>query len=409
MTQNKSHTVEQAILYIAWEFTVDLSLVDVKWFYDPVSRRIFEQIIEWDAQSKERDTVLFTMFYKNDFMLMMSGLREFALIPEYWGEYVRLLKKEYFDRRLYEVLEEVKSYEPDNNLKLLKQFVADAESLESVPLKAIGSKEYSAEFMEKLGLRKDIKEPELKTGFYSIDQKLWGLHRGEVVTVGARTSRGKSVFLLNIVSKLLELGKKILYFSTEMSIDDKWSRILSLTTGVEASKFRRANFDLLEWDKITRKSEWLYEKDGFYVCDLVSPTIQQVREVTAKTKPNVVFLDYLGLFKYPKSERNDLAIGEFMKQVKFMSREFNVCSLVASQLNRQVDSREKQIPTLSDLKESGSIEQESDIVLLLYDDDPNKKNDSTRKIICSIEKNRHGDCGLVPIMFYAQNLKMMEV
>ena len=180
-----------------------------------------------------------------------------------------------------------------------------------------------------------------------------------------------------------------------------------METGIEGWKFRQAKFEDHEWVEVGQFVE-KYAGDNFYICDKVSPNIETIRACIKKIKPDVMVVDYLGLCRLPKADRLDLSIGEFMKQLKAMSRSEKVATIVISQLNRQVDARTDKVPTLADLKESGSIEQESDVVILLYDEPNQDINNSVRNLILSVEKNRHGYCRRIKLVFRTETLQMAE-
>ena len=400
---------ERAVLVLAFGSDVDLSLMRPEYFTDPWCRRVWGHIVDWKVRKVPGGPILFDMEHQLDghFRDAYVDYAD-ALIPETWPSYVRIVRKESYNYKVYELAEKAKVTPAEEMIAIIDAFQVQLKRMDGPGLAWSEPKDHAIPFMERMEALRLITEPELKSGFPRVDRTLWGLKRGKVITIGARTGRGKSVFLINVASHLLSRGKRVLYFSTEMSTDEKWCRLLSLRTGIEAEKFLRARFEPEEWKRIGDQVEILFNENNFIVCDLVSPDIAKVREAVDRLKPDVVMLDYLGMFLFPKADRPDLRIGEFMKQVKIVAREFDVNVMVASQLNRSVDSREGHIPTLADLKESGNIEQESDIVMLLYDEEEELKNAPVRTLVGNIDKNRGGRCGTVKFTFYAETMRIVE-
>lgn len=277
---------------------------------------------------------------------------------------------------------------------------------ETIPY--VEPKGFVHEYLAKLEERRTMGAPELQSGMQRLDQTLWGFSRGELLIVGARPGVGKSALLLNWSNNLIHQGKKVVYFSTEMNRHEKYSRLLPIMTGIEAMKFRRASFTPEDWQKIGQASEWLHANNKFIVCDHSSPNIGQLAAIIKKERPDAVCVDYLQLFRFPAGDRRDLQIGEFTKSLKNLARDNGVAMLVASQLNRQVDHRESHQPNLGDLRDSGSIEQDADCVILLY----NEVGDFPGDVVplnAYIGKNRHGSQALIKLGFEKKTQRIREL
>ena len=231
--------------------------------------------------------------------------------------------------------------------------------------------------------------PELPTGFVSLDEATWGLHRGDVFTIGARPGTGKTSFAINVASHLCKAGKRVLYFSTEMSKDELYNAISSSEGGVDA--FRLTNKQLNDADKrqLVGFLPQLKTYDIHHV-KFFSPDIAGVTKAVEDIQPDLLVIDHL---QHIASGENKYAqIDLFMKFLKKLAMEKQIAVLVASQLKRRDDGL---MPTMNDLKECGTIEEESSIVILMH----KEKKDSTTPVLFRIDKNRHGKCGDTTLLF----------
>lgn len=397
-------TIAESAIYLALTTDVDISTMsDV--YFEGEDQALWRQALE--RRKTPVDLSLLANERDKRLALLWIKCRQAGVHDPMWFQYCANLRTAYVQRSVQAVIEKCKFSDDEETSKIVQAWAKELERAQSKSIELPKPSVYIPTWITELENRNG-KEPEMLTGFPKLDELFWGLHRGEVITIGARTSRGKSTFALNMAVNLVKRNKKVLFFSTEMSISEKWSRIISNVSGVDFSKFRKAELTVSDWTKIIQGAE-LMSGDYFFVCDAPSPTIEQIEAVCSRIRPDVLILDYLGMFTYPKADREDQAISEFMKRVKIISRQYEMATLVVSQLNRMVDHRPNQIPTMADLKSSGSIEQESDIVVLLYNDIDHDQVGATRRLILDVAKNRHGECVLVKLAFYLPTLKMMEV
>src|SRR3990167_7369540 len=398
---------QDCIIYLLWEYanhpSVELSKINPLWM-DTYHQTLYDQIVGWD---KQRDLALFCLENGNTFSILWFKCKTAGVLPESFAQYCGLQEEAYNTISVWKLLEDSKFLSAAEAVREVQKFTEKLSDARLTELELSMPKEMAYIFADMIEKARLEKEPDLKTGFPILDKVTWGLRKGEILTIGARTSRGKSAFALNVSRHLVNKGKKVLYFSTEMSAYEKVKRLASMETGIEGWKFRQAKFEDHEWVEVGQFVE-KYAGDNFYICDKVSPNIETIRACIKKIKPDVMVVDYLGLCRLPKADRLDLSIGEFMKQLKAMSRSEKVATIVISQLNRQVDARTDKVPTLADLKESGSIEQESDVVILLYDEPNQDINNSVRNLILSVEKNRHGYCRRIKLVFRTETLQMAE-
>lgn len=398
-------TLQESVIYLALtEPGVDISMM-AEIYLDLDHRPLWREALKLRGETIS----LVTLMDNPDKRLGMIWIKCYSfygILVECWADYCDRLRAAYVRSKLNEVLDKCQFTDANEAAETVKQWAKELNEAESKSLTLKLPADYVHVWLEEIEAKRGMK-PELLTGFQKLDSMSWGLHRGEVITIGARTSKGKSTFALNITANLVRQKKKILFFSTEMSIQEKWSRIICHFSNVDFSKFRKVDFNMSDWAQISKAAEQLHG-DYFHVCDYASPTIEQVETLCNKVKPDVMVLDYLGMFSLPKATREDQAISEFMRRVKILARQQNVSVIVVSQVNRNVDNRPNPIPTMADLKSSGSIEQESDIVMLLYPDSERAPQGPTRPMILDIAKNRHGECILLKLDFYLPTLRMTE-
>jgi len=214
----------------------------------------------------------------------------------------------------------------------------------------------------------------LDTGFGYINAQTKGLKPGELIIIAARPGMGKTTFALNLIQKALDHDKGVVFFSLEMGASDIAMRMLSAKTSIPFSSIKSANFASDdEYARFSDASNDLLNKK-FFVHDSGYVTIHQIRTNLRKLKTkheeiSLCVIDYIGLMmssqKY--SERH-LQIAEISRGLKLLARELNIPIVALSQLNRGVESRTNKRPMLSDLRESGAVEQDADLVLFVYRD-----------------------------------------
>lgn len=242
--------------------------------------------------------------------------------------------------------------------------------------------------------------PDISTGLPILDRYTWGLLRGEIFTVAARTGVGKTSFAVGLVKHLLNNDKRVLLFSTEMSSELIVNRLLSSYTGLTGNSFRSGNFSDDDKRRLDVGYEWL-ERVGhaIKICDLSAPNIQIVKQLAQEHKPDVVVFDHIQHIGGGNDVRN--TISEFTRGLKDVARDYDCSVLVLSQLRRMFkDPKTGQLPApqLSDLKESGTIEEESGQVLLLSEMST-EPGTNVCTLMGELAKNRFGECTKIGIEF----------
>ncbi|MBQ3504652.1 MAG: replicative DNA helicase [Oscillospiraceae bacterium] len=251
--------------------------------------------------------------------------------------------------------------------------------------------------------------PGLSTGLRDLDTKINGLNKSDLLLVAARPAMGKSTFSLNIgLNVAKKYNKTVAIFNLEMSREQLVMRLMACESFVELGKLVTGKLSEDEWGKLCMASSALSQTD-LRVDDNPSVT---VAEMNAKLRRldnlGLVIIDYLQLMNgsgYGKSssENRVQVVGEISRSLKIMAKELNVPVICLSQLSRAVESRTDKRPIMSDLRESGAIEQDADIIMFLYRDEYYNPNSEDKGIAeCIVAKNRHGETGTVKLQWIPQ-------
>jgi len=221
------------------------------------------------------------------------------------------------------------------------------------------------------------------TGFDDLDRRTTGFNGGDLVIVAARPAMGKTAFTLNMALKNVELGKGVIIFSLEMPSEQLMLRLLSAKTSISLQNLRKGDLDDMQWSRLTAALEDLRTKKLF-VDDGGSVNINQLRARVRKLASNpdnkisMVIIDYLQLMTGSGKDRH-LEVSEISRGLKMLARELKIPVIALSQLNRGLENRPDKRPMLSDLRESGAIEQDADIIMFVYRDDVYKEREEARK------------------------------
>ena len=253
----------------------------------------------------------------------------------------------------------------------------------------------------------------IPTGFNDLDKKTAGLHGSELILVAARPAMGKSAFALNIGTYAATRAKvPVAIFNLEMSKDQLANRILCSEALVDSNHVRTGELSDDELAKLAEASGELSQAP-LYICDTPGISVMEIRARCRKLKMEknigLIIIDYLQLIQGSAKNANNRVqeIAEISRSLKILAKELNVPVIALSQLSRAVESRDDHRPMLSDLRESGSIEQDADIVMFLYRDDYYNPEDSKKKNIAEviIAKQRAGETGTVELAWVGQYTK----
>ena len=254
--------------------------------------------------------------------------------------------------------------------------------------------------------------PVLETGFSSLDTFLKGVDRSSLITIGARPAMGKTSFVTNIMLNLLEHNKKCLFFSLEMSEEQLIKRLLCQIGEVDAQLLIMPN-EIKKREKSIEKITLAIDKLSKYDLTIYDNhfNVEDIKEKIEQIKPEFVFIDYLQLIDVPSKKPRSESFERVMRDLKQIARDNNCIIFIASPLSRALESRMDKRPLLSDLRESGAIENISDVVMFIYRDDYYNYylgeeyaiNKGKAEII--VAKNRRGCVGTAKLLFRASIMK----
>ena len=244
--------------------------------------------------------------------------------------------------------------------------------------------------------------PGLSTGLSAIDQKITGLNKSDLILLAARPGMGKTSLALNVALNVAREGKTVAVFSLEMSREQLATRLLSSEALVENNRLRTGLLRETDWEKIAGAATVLNRLD----IRIDDNPLLSVADMNAKCRRleglALVVVDYLQLMTSAGGgrggENRQQVVSDMSRMLKIMAKELNVPVICLSQLSRANEKRDDKRPMLSDLRESGAIEQDADIVLFLYRDDYYNEDSEKHNIAeCIVAKNRHGETGKVEL------------
>lgn len=259
----------------------------------------------------------------------------------------------------------------------------------------------------------------LSTGFVGLDKITTGLHEDNLIILAARPAMGKTALALNIAQYIAVKEKKpVAIFSLEMGAESLIERMLASEGMVEGYHLKTGNLSVEEWHRLVHAQGNLYDAPIF-VDDTAGIRISEIRSKARKLAQEmgglgVIIIDYLQLITGSKGENRQQIVSEISRELKILAKDLRVPVIALSQLSRSVEQRQDKRPMLSDLRESGSIEQDADIVAFLYREayyqkeqaDSQEANNVTELIL---EKNRHGSLGTVKLYFHKEYTKFSSV
>ncbi len=274
----------------------------------------------------------------------------------------------------------------------------------------------------------------LDTGFHELNIKTAGFNPGDLIIIAARPSMGKTAFSLNLAQTVLDNNKGVAIFSLEMPAEQLMLRMLSAKSSIPLQRLRVGNLSDLEWSEVSRLSDY-YAQKSLFIDDEGLINVHQLRAKLRKLKsqhPEVelAIIDYLQLMSGSGSKDRHLEISEISRSLKLLARELQIPIIALSQLNRSLESRPDKRPMLSDLRESGAIEQDADVILFVYRDDVYKLKELKQKQKEAAEKGmkldvefrekpveeaeiiigkqRNGPTGVVRLFFHKEYVKFAE-
>ena len=416
-------------------------------FYDDINGKIFEAIAKLLENNQLADPLtLKNYFLQKDEMELIGGdrylieLAKNAPILSNTATYGKLIYDLYQRREILKISDEItneaNSFGPETDAsQIIEKAEVKLYNLSSSGEISQDFKKFSTSLVEAINNAESAYKREgqlsgIATGFTDLDQLLGGFHKTDLIILAGRPSMGKTALATNIAFKMVnaksiddENKKNVVgFFSLEMSSEQLATRILAEDSSISSEKIRRGQFNSNDFQKIVKSSQTLGDL-SLYIDDSPNLSISALRTRARRLKRkyglNAIVIDYLQLVR-PSLSRPDnrvLEIAEMTRNLKSLAKELNIPVLCLSQLSRQVEQRDDKRPQLSDLRESGAIEQDADVVMFIYreeyyterkepsqgTEDYQKWQEKMAKIHNVAEvlvaKQRHGPIGKVTLHF----------
>ncbi|MBQ9067287.1 MAG: replicative DNA helicase [Clostridia bacterium] len=432
-----SMEAEQAVLGCLLVDPSCLTLIQSKgfrpdYFYLPQHKAIYAAVLQLEGSGKGIDPLLVLEKLKDQKIYDEAAGKQY--LAELAGtiastanieSYAEILKDKYYKRALMEassqILEEAstESDEADLLLDSAEQKIYDIRQGKSTQEAArLGDIILDSVYDRLNKLNSDDREQYLgfSTGYRDLDTTTSGLNRSDLVIVGARPAMGKTSFALNLATNVAKGGRKVLFFSLEMTKEQLASRVLSTEARIKGQKMRSGELTEDDWLSLSTQADVL-NKIPLYFDDTSNITVNEMKAKIRRMRDvDCVMVDYLQLMKSgTRAESRVQEVSEITRNLKLMAKDLEIPVVVLAQLARGTEQRGKSHrPQLSDLRESGSIEQDADIVLMLYRDDyysdhaeegEDPEHREVDKVEIIVSKNRHGPTGTVELAWNGEFTK----
>lgn len=404
-------------------------LLDIEDFYRKSHRTIFKVMLDLNTTKKAIDIITLT-----DYLTHISKLEEvggIAFITSLANKvpstanlkhYINIVKEKSMLRNIINIAEHMESMSYDNeqldtpevildkteqmiSRLTKKMIVTKVDNIQGQTLKAYMDIENIINHKDEL--------LGLETGLYDLDNFLQGLKNSDFMILAARPSMGKTAFALNIASHLsIKKDTPVVFFSLEMSSNQLIHRIFSSYGLIPLFNLKSGNLDDAHTQKLIKVSNKL-SQSKLIINDEIS-NLMSLRSIARKLKREndikLIIIDYLQLLEGTRRENRNLEISEISRSLKILAKELDIPIIALSQLSRSVESRQVKKPMLSDLRESGSLEQDADIVMFLYREDyynPETENKNITDVI--VAKNRNGPTGTIPVYFHKEYVRFQDL
>lgn len=357
-----------------------------EFFENPINKEVFKITKKMYNEGKGIDTTLINEEFKSD--EVTNHLADIILqdfIPSVMAKpYAEKLFKNYFEKRVKYAKTE-SDFEEINELK--NSFLFEEEKINHI---SYGVDDFDKRYQNK-------QNSAVCTLYAQLDNCIGSFMGGDYIALGAATGMGKTTLALNLARQICMQDKTVLYFSLEMPIDQLQNKFVCIQEKLNANKYRSFGFNLVEMGKYLNGLQGLKQWNLYTVCDfnLTPEKMRAYIEKQKKKKLDFVILDYLGLMSGYVNKSNYERITLFSRKIKLMAGEFNIPILVLVQLNRDLKQRQDKRPMLSDIRESGAIEQDSDFVLFAHREGYYDREKPQNDFDLIIAKNRHGEANKI--------------
>jgi len=401
-------------------------------FYLKEHQAIYRVMVTKMAESQTIDFVTVLEALKSDGFFSgdegkayLLKLAQFVPSISNVGHYARIVREKYDVRCLIKAAREIMddamdpSIEPsvlmDSAEQKIYEIRKDRQGGGLIPIQEVLASNY--EIFNKLASDELEEFIGIPTGISALDEITTGLNKSDLIIVGARPGMGKTSFALNLARNVaINQNKTVAFFALEMSREQLVNRLISSEAKVSSKKLRVGNLTPEEWSRIAAASAVLC-KAPMYFDDTSNITVPEMKARLRRLKKvDFVVIDYLQLMHSARRSENRVQeVTEITRSLKIMAKELNIPLMVCAQLSRSTERQANHRPTLADLRESGSIEQDADQVLFLYRDEyyKNEKENPTEVEMGTSEvivaKNRHGELGTVKLAWFGEFTKFASL
>ena len=406
-----------------------LEILKVEDFYNDMHKEIYSAIQDLYRKSEPVDTLTVSEELKKRKSLEMVGGRSYiallsTIVPttSNAGQYAKIIGEKAILRRLISASSDImeKGYQEkmesaevlDYAERSIFEIAQQRQTKDFQPLKdVLWTNIAQIDEMSKM----DGNITGLTTGFIDLDARTSGLQKSDLIMIAARPSMGKTAFVLNVAQQAaIKANAKVLIFSLEMSKEQLGQRLLSMESRIEMQKLKTGSLERQDWDQIHIALDTL-TNTHVYIDDTPGVTAMEVknkcRRLKAEKGLDLVVIDYLQLMSFEgKSESRQQEISAISRFLKQLAREMDCPVIVLSQLSRAPEQRADHRPILSDLRESGAIEQDADIVMFLYRDEYYNPETTEKPNICevNIAKQRNGPTGVVELTWLGKYTRFVD-
>lgn len=408
------------ILYDPSKLSVALEVLKPDSFYMPVNQRLFKLITDLFSGGKSGDIVtvinesVTAGIFETNAMARayLMGLADSVPTTENIAEYCRIIEEKHRIRQLREIAADIveKTTAGNESADLLldraEQMIFDIRRNQVRGLTRLEDLVSDAmQHLQEISGDEGKEKRAASSGFAQLDNVISGLNNSDLIIIAARPAMGKSAFALNIAVNMCKRSKKeVAIFSLEMGGEQIASRMLASEALVNNTALRSGRLELDDWEKLVSATELLAGLP-IYVDDGGGITVPQMKaKLRRLNNLGLVVIDYLQLMESPNHHTSRVTeVSEITRQLKLMAKELNVPVIALSQLSRNAEQRTDKRPLLSDLRESGSIEQDADIILFLYRDAYYEKTAENQSLAeCIVAKNRHGQTDTIQLSWMGE-------
>jgi len=407
--------------------------IRVETFYFKNHQELFKAIITMYEEQKLVDIITLTTFLQENGLIKKVGGIKVLIelnnqIPNlvHLNEYLKLIRDKFLRRSLIRLGYKLVNSSYISNIPLeniLTEFEYEVfhltNNFKNKKLFSCTDLVYNV-FIELKNNTINPKLPGLATGFYSLDSLTQGLQNSDLIIIAGRPSIGKTAFSLSLSLNILRISRlPVLIFSLEMSKKQIIYRLLAMETNISQLRLRSGKLCKKDWLKLNKIIR-IFSKLPLFIDDSSDLSVSEIRSniktiILQYKKIGLVIIDYLQLMQDPlsKNENRSQELSQITRSLKNVANEFNIPIIALSQLSRNIENRSNKKPILSDLRESGSIEQDADVVLMLYQDYKDNLDtspfNSIKIIDLIIAKQRNGPTGNVKIKFDKIRTKYFEL